>query len=402
MRIKRILSLALCLVMACIALVGCGDTPIGDYLKHYDYEPEKIVNMDFDLYIIVGEGTDEMAKTTVNDKINQHLNDKFHTKLNIHYLTAAEYAEEVTKAVEGSAQSTHIIHDTENTRIKAGKIVLVTGEAMMASFVDSGKLYNLSDFLTTNDFGTLNTQIPEVLVDAARNDAGELYCIPNNHVIGEYEYVCINREAALKHNYSDRTELREIVSEEDIVELRNVIGVDNVEVVTGPYELRAEKEAAGWICNISKYPEADSAEAFSSAFAVIPEATVFFDVNEDGKIDVNDYKDADKNGSISEEEKALSCIADINEVARRAMEVVYSINADTVLRNYLQYGVEHTNYVVVDGHVEYITLEDSKYYMPLEYTGDIFKANFIKVDYKNDSWTESMYNNGKAQNNDAK
>ena len=412
MRIKRILSLVLCIALTCLLLVGCTEDVIGSYLDIYDYEPEKVVKMEFDLYLIVGEATTAPAKTTVQDKINQYLNDKFDTTVNIKYLTADEYAEEVSAAVESSTASEIILKSEDKNndgvedalKVNAGKIVLVTGEDMMAEFVESGKLYNLSSFLTTNDFGKLNTSIPEVLVDAARDEFGALYCIPNNHVIGNYEYVCIKRDVALKHNYSDRTELRQIISDDDVAALRAVIGSENVEIVSGPYEMRDEKEAAGWICNIREYPEATAAEAFSSAFAIIPEATVFFDYNGDGKIDGGDFKDSDKDGKISDEEKKRPCLADINEVARRAMEVVYSINADSVLRNYLQYGIEGINYSIdaETGLVVYSNGEDTRYHMPLEYTGDIFMAKFIMNDYRGKSWTLDMYNNGKLQNGDAK
>ena len=418
MRIKRIVSLALCLVVVCLALVGCAETPIGDYLKNYDYEPEKIINMDFDLYIIVGDETDDNAKITVNDKINQYLGDKYNTRLNIKYLTASEYAAEVTSAVSGAEVKDYIISankkggydaNTENKRVYGGKIVLVNGADMMKSFTDSGNLYDLSEFLSNDEyvFGTLNTQIPEVLVDAARTDDGKLYCIPNNRVIGEYKYVLINREVALKYNYSDRTELLEIDTVEEAKEIETVIGSDNVKYnVTGAYEDKAAYEKDGWICNVQQYPQATPEFAFKSAFAIVPEAVVYYDYNGDGKFDDNDYVDADKDGKITAAEKANSCVADINVVAERAMEIVYSINADTTLRNYLQYGVEHTNYYLeevknADNEVEYYTVKyveegENKYVMPLMFTGDVFKAHFFGSE-----WTPEIKLNGEAQNSDA-
>ena len=410
MRIKRIIALVLCLVMM-LALAGCGKDEIGAYLDVYKYEPEKTVNMEFDFYIIVGEGTTTRAMTTVKDKINQYLGDKYNTKLNINYISAAEYEAVANATVDASVSSDVILADKDENkdgiidplRVNAGKIVLVTGADMMNRFVGTGKLYNLSDFLTTNEFGTLNTSIPEVLIDAARGANGELFCIPNNHLIGHYEYVCINRAEALKHNYSDQTELRRFVSDEDITTLKSVIGDANVVVETGPYEMRAQKEAEGWICNIRQYPKATAEEAYKSAFAIIPETTVYFDANNDGLINDLDHKDYNRDKTITPG-KETGCLADKTEVARRAMEVVYAINSDSVLRNYLQYGIEGINYKCdANGTVVYEDGEDTRYHMPLEYTGDIFKAKFIETPYAGQKpWTAEMYINYMSQNNEAK
>lgn len=426
MRIKRILALALCLIIACLSLVSC-EEEIGAYLENYDYTPEKVVNMEFDLYIIVGESTEANATTTVNEKINQALNDKYKTKLNIHYITAAEYEAEVNAAVTSSAQDSKYVRDVENERVNVGKIVLVTGEAMMDGFLATDKLYDLSAFVYNDEykefFGTLKTQIPEDLMDAAKTEDGKLYAIPNNHVFGEYTYLVFNRAAAQKLNYVDtkNSVLRSFTTLEDCGDLVNYLydaendalyyddgeklyavnfdgNNEEVEVapanlekvvreVKGPYEDQITYNNNGYVCNVSEYPVCTRAEAFSSAFAIIAESEVY------------NWTDADGNKQMSDAEKASAeLIATRNEVAKRAMQVIYSINSDVKVRNYLQYGVEGINYKYDDVTrqvTEYITDDRNTYYMDLKYTGDIFKAYFCTNAYNEDNvWTPEMYDNG--------
>ena len=82
------------------------------------------------------------------------------------------------------------------------------------------------------------------------------------------------------------------------------------------------------------------------------------------------------------------------------MQVIYAINADVELRNYLQYGVEHTNYSVVNGLVVPTNDPESIYNMNLLYTGDVFKALYCEVDGWV-KWNENSFTSGKLQNNDA-
>ena len=83
MRTKRLVAALLCVVLACFTLAGCEEA-IGDF-EYDDQEPEVTVKLQFDLYIIA-EGTDEAAlkaQRTVQSKINQHLDEKFNTTLEI-------------------------------------------------------------------------------------------------------------------------------------------------------------------------------------------------------------------------------------------------------------------------------------------------------------------------------
>ncbi len=374
MRTKRILSMILCLAIICLSLVSCDDE-IGAWLDKYGWQEEVIEKVEFDLYIIVGEGTDEVAKITVNDKINQYLEDKYNTVLNIQYIPESQYADYIASLSTSEASPVH-----SDEKQYGGKIVLINGLATYNTV--SGLLSDLSGYIDAKEFASLNTQITETVIDAAR-DNDKLLVIPNEHVIGEYKYLIINREIAeYQLHYSAQTELLEMTTLEDAAELITdaaAIGKTQdevVKIVTGQYEDKAEWEAAGWICNVSEYPEAEKELVLKSAFGVIASP--------------NEYEPADvnQNGTIEEGEKVLTL-----DYAYRAMQIIYSINADETLRNLLQYGVENTNYQIKNGIVVPLTGEGSEYNMNVIYTGDVFKAYFCEG-----VWTAEMKANGEAQN----
>ena len=88
------------------------------------------------------------------------------------------------------------------------------------------------------------------------------------------------------------------------------------------------------------------------------------------------------------------------------MQMIYAINNDVELRNYLQYGVSGANYNVVkigegeDAVVDIVRNVDCEntYEMNLDYTGDVFKADYCS-EY---GWTKEAKEFGISQNADSK
>ena len=188
MRIKKIICLALCLVMMGFALVGCEDLDIGHYLPGYDYVPPTPEKVEYNLYIICEDETTENAKITVQRAINQYIDEKYDTKLNIFYCDADTYAETIAaKTADGATDKADII--------------LINSADLMASLMSEDKLVNVLPYLTDaaykeDGFGTLNVSIDDDLLAAAKvkvNGVEKLFCIPNNHIVGEYKYIAINK-----------------------------------------------------------------------------------------------------------------------------------------------------------------------------------------------------------------
>jgi hypothetical protein len=155
-------------------------------------------------------------------------------------------------------------------------------------------------------------------------------------------------------------QLSSFTTYESTQQLRDAIAADSknpddyVKVVSGSYEDKAKYEADGYRCNVINVPQVTVEDAFVSAFAI---------------------RKGTKN-------------------AARAMEILYAINTVTAFRNTLQYGVEGTNYELVNGNVERKTTGNSVYYMNPLYTGDMFMA-YSCADLR---WTDAAKSNGQSQN----
>ena len=409
MNIKKLFALMLCAIAMCFTLASCEEA-IGDY--QYDWKPEPEVKLEFDLYIITDSNNDEeavKAMTTVNSRINQYLDTAYDTILDIHYIQETDYAATVEALANGTLKDDKV----SAGRKCGGTIVLVVGEDMYNSLAEKNVLVNLKPFLDTNAFGKLNTQLSSALLDVAtvnNNGVESLYVIPNDHVIGEYEYTIVKRDIAEGVlNFSAQSEILEMnivdgVANEIAAELiaaveANIseLGVssvaDVIRVEKGSYEDKAYFESLGYICNVAKYPEVDSSVAFAAGFGIFKTADVYSEVDGENVV----YASA----ALCEE---------------RAMQVIYAINSNEDVRNLLQYGVENTHYKVEyveveteDGKkvVEYVVpYEDNAYKMNLLYTGDAFMAYYcdevvFRNGEKSSTWSYDVVINGEAQNKQA-
>ena len=276
---------------------------------------------------------------------------------------------------------------SSSNRYYGGAIVLINNETIYEKLCDANKLVDLCPLLETKDFGTLNISITGALLEAAKVNDGDkvhLYCIPNDHIIGEYEFTVINRSIAEgKLNFSAQSELLEMVivngvpNESAGMLIESVennfyqLGVDSVNDVIriekGSYQDKAYWESQGYICNVSSYPKATSSEAFSSAFGILKS---------------NDINNSD------------GLVITASECERRAMQIIYAINTNSDVRNLLQYGVENTHYTLTEENVVN-PIEGSSYKMNILYTGNAFLA------YYDEQWTEQIAMNGKNQNREA-
>ena len=400
---KKLFCILFCLLFTALMLVGCGDVERGEWLgdgkddegkidggKYDGYETINTVpEIDINLYIVVEDATWNsegvvipsnatdnfsvvtQATNTVNNAIKDYTATNYHTRVNVVYIKASEYDTKVMTAV-----------NAENNDAKAANIVLVNSYSLMQDLYATGKLCPLDSYLATTKYGRLNTAIPTSLLNASKFDVTAaddstskvLYSIPNNHVIGSYEYLLINKNDAIALNISESAALA-LDSYEAAYELvSNAISATNsskscedvIALVSGAYEDRAEYIANGYYCNVVKNPIADKNEAFLSAFAIINRNT------EGGKVDVND----------------------------RAMEIIYNINTNPALRNLLQYGVAGTNYELNAENDEVINklyTGPNYYSMNLVYTGNIMNAYLCEEI----GWNEETKANAIAQNADS-
>ena len=356
---KKILLLILCLVFASFMFVSCGDDEIGQVPDHYPEPEPEIEKVSLNMYIIVDDATTDNSIQTVSRMIAQHTLTTYYTELNVKYVSASEYENVALNAVNSTAED-------------AANIVLVNSYDFMTKLVNTNRLENLSGYLKVPAYGTLNVKIPSTLLNACvwdvdKDSAELLYAIPNNHIIGEYQYLVIDREVAEQQLKYSKTVLDGYTTYGQTKDLRDDMeeagynSGDYVYIQNGPYSLKGELEADNKnICNVIQAPVVDLEEAYSSAFAIVDSG--------------NDVVD------------------------NRAMEIIYALNSDVELRNLLQYGVYGTNYTLSDdGEILMVNDDTNTYRMKLEYTGNIFIAGYCDEI----GWTAEIAKNGEKQNADS-
>ena len=402
---KKLLSLLLCIVFVCFALVGCAEDVIGEYLENYNTNlktDDKVEKLNF--YIITGDDTSAEAKITVPQNINAYLKEKYEIELNIVYSTASEYAGILNTAMNKTNEA------------ERPDIILINSKEMFNSFYEGDKLVSLNDFYNHRDFKSINTIVDRTLLTASaviNNKTGVLsyYTVPNNHVIGQYKYVVINKAMARDTLHFSNEEISAMTTEESLGELLDALSAyynsdactselseedfiaQNVSIVPGKYEDRQLLEYAVDnasqivsdatkvnFVNINAYPNATLDEAFASGFAI-----------------VKHLDDLDKN---SEEKQAA-----LDNHYSKCMKIIYALNTDAQFKNMLQYGYVGTNYSFVKNskyeNTNYITLEKKAevvYQMNPIYTGNPFISYYCEEL----GWTESVHSNILKQNGDAK
>ena len=390
---KKLICLVLCVVLLGCMLVSCKDDEIGadlDRLK--DKVPNKVVEeLELDFYIIVGEGTTENAKKTVTLMINQYL-EKFNTKLDIHYLTAAEY------------QSV-VMNDITLDGDDRADILLITSKEMFDELYSNRLIANLTDFYhpTASVYRSLNTQIAPALLSAvtvrevAYADNGSeyiaqnKYCVPNNRVVGSYDIFLMNIEAAEYYNISPDA-FNTLSAEEAAERIYAKIDADptysreeSVIYTSGNYEeLQAYLTGGEYFVKYTA-PTVSLEEAYESVFAIARH---------------------DKDVRHTQGWKDTTLQADIDEYTayyNRCMEILYELNTSEELRNLLLYGKVNTNYKLdkQTGIVTHNNIADSDVYvMDIEHTGDVFKAYYCESDGYY-GWTKAEAQNGEIQNKEA-
>ncbi|MBE6573524.1 MAG: hypothetical protein E7652_03925 [Ruminococcaceae bacterium] len=229
---KRLLSIiiALVLVLPTLLFAGCKKKDNVVVLKGSDATPITVT-----LYSIVnGDKVNEKVRSALENKINEITEFEFNTHVVLKLFTEEEYHENLytnlEKAISSQTQQTGVVSNVKDTK----KPELATDENGDTKYVEVRKediqypelKENQVDIFLVNSVGQYNTHINKgqlkdlsaqvlpgagsalltkyinsTLMEAMTRSSAEnklLYAIPNNRVIGEYEYMLVNKDLAEK------------------------------------------------------------------------------------------------------------------------------------------------------------------------------------------------------------
>ena len=167
------------------------------------------------------------AAALVNEKLSAITESKFKTRLVLTYLTEEEYREKLEDAIRAyeatkkdepvvepevgseTEEETEYVEETETdeigmTTIKYPEllknqvdIIYIAGEDMYFDFVENKWLAPLDTELA-NASKKINEYVSSTLLSSAKYN-GVTYAIPNNHAIGEYTYMLLNKDLMEKY-----------------------------------------------------------------------------------------------------------------------------------------------------------------------------------------------------------
>lgn len=214
---KRWICFAICIVMLLsVALTSCG----GKESLEEKLQQEATT---LSLWVVTENenGVDAETAEIVSDAINSITNAKFKVRLVIKYLTRDEYRATLDRTIRDyidvratmPAQSQTVVSEENTTAVEVETevnewgftvikypellenqvdIVYIEGEDMYLDYIHNGWLAALDSELSGSS-KKIKEYVNSALLAAAKREGGT-YAIPNNHAIGQYTVMLLNKE----------------------------------------------------------------------------------------------------------------------------------------------------------------------------------------------------------------
>ncbi len=468
---SRLISLALCVLMVIsVFLVSCSkDEPDPDAAETAPRTPVSL-----NLWIITDKKTTPDAQAAVEKAFNDIVKSKFTTNVDIVFLTEDEYyktldnkmteieerkifeeeeakrkkEEERSKKAAGitdpetappSTDTTEYVEETVTNKYGMSEIkypalsdyqvdiVLIKGMDMLLDYTKSQRLTQLDQYLTAEAKQLSKFIYPSFLEQTKIN--GATYAIPNNHIIGEYTYMLINKDLADKYYFNPANFIRmdddttkkfiEDVAENEPEYTPVLSRVENPYInywskdggksilanyfpAASTLGMRADLRNLFAISQYTSFEVQMQEYEDKGYFSKNPEQDDKFAVamfKGDARVAdeyADDYYVKIVKRPVATEEilfESMFAISAYTRNASRSMEIITMLNTDPELRNLLQYGVENVHYEIDedDGLVRI----NNEYIMNLVDTGNVFIA------YPEEGMEEDVWEYGKKQNNDS-
>lgn len=430
-------------------LAGCAD----DSTTNVDIAEEDTTGTDkaltITLYAITGESTTPEAVQAVQDAMNEITEGTYNTHIILKLYTEDEYygvieekfSNAVTKLAEEEAEAkrakeearslkaagitTEEPEETEETTAETEETVINEFGQGVTKYPEEeenqvdiflvrglGKLleYNSKEYLLALDASmgstgkALSKYIYPALLQAATLDTGVM-AIPNNHMIGEYTYMLINRELADKYYY-DGDSMTSLDKAEDFMADVKKYEPDYIPLYGEPYPLldyitsdMAGSLVGGYTPSNIKQATALAPKNLLGNSAYTLALNQCYNYKAAGYLTSSNYEFNDKaavqlvKGGYELREKyaddyyvqiyanpmatndnvyeSMYCVGAYTKNADRCVEIIAALTTDATLRNMFQYGVEKANYEI-DDETGYVKILNSDYSMDMYDTGNQF------------------------------
>ena len=402
--------------------------------------------MTLSLWLPTDETTTEDAVKKVEEQLNKIAEQKYMTHIELHAISDAEYQDVIDAKINGIADvKNRLAEEKEQRRLKEielakqGKtledydaeqtesdaenvdpkeesseypavkedqldIFLIRGYDKYMDYIEKELVESLDTELNTNS-RLLRTFIYPTFLECVNQ--GGIYAIPNNHVIGEYQLLLVNKELCEKYDY-DIDEMETLYDCKDFIldigsmKLKGVVPflgeVDAGNLVyfssdgnwsllgdriTSDYTYKTTVEFASSMLDITgdcmimmkQLKElgyvgngtVKDGETFACG-VVKGDYSLFDKYGDDYYIKVHACPYADEDDIF----QSMFAVSPYTKDVSRSMEIITLLNTDTEFRTILQYGAEGVNWEYDPVNPDVIKQLKADYKMNIEDTGNIF------------------------------
>lgn len=478
---KKLTSLLLAALLTAGSLVGCSSKAEEEDVATADTEQSVRVSMTLTLALPTKSGTTDEAAQKVEAAINRLTQAKFDTAIDLRLIPENEYQAYIDDTL--SSINTKILEEESEAESRRKEIKALKAQGVDVSGMDTGDDEETTETVETeeetivNDLGISIKQYPEVgdtqfdifLVQGYDNynsyieneyiqqldselsgnskllktyiyptflelaNVSGTYAIPNNHPVGQYQYLLVNKELVDTYDY-DPDELTTLLKCTDFIK---DIGNQHLD---GVVPLLGEVEPANmtyWGTDQSQWSILASqiTNTMSYKLKLVPKSVFSINVfvntigamkelSELGYIGDGTIKDGEKfavgvvagDASIVEqygdeyytyiyskpmmtEEDAYGNMLAVSTYSKnlsRAMEIITYINTSTDIRTILQYGIEGENWEYENQDTQdTIRILNNDYQMDLVTTGNVYMT------YPGEGMSMDYWDYGKQQNIDS-
>lgn len=479
---KKLVSLVLAAVMVLGMLAGCSQSGEDIDVESADTEATSRVALTLTMWLPCEKTTPE-AEEAVSAAVNRLTQAKYDTALEMKFIPRDQYkqavedrmgeitamieeeelaAEEYRKWVkEQKAQGIEIEvpeeEETEETLPledetivnelgititkypevgpKQFDIFLITDYQQYYDYIENELIQQLDGELSGNS-KLMKTYIYPTYLDLA-NISGT-YAIPNNHPVGEYQYLLVNKELVDQYDYDPDSLSSVLKCGEFIKDIGNQVKKGNLEGVVpllGEVEasnmhyfgLHEDKQEwsmiANQITNSMNYSSPCIPKSIFSTNVYINTVGLMKELKELGYVGDGTVKDGEKfavgvvagdPSTVAEYEDeyyvktyskpmmteedvfgAMFAVSSYSKSLARSMEIITYLNTSTDIRTILQYGAQgvHWDYTSEDNH-DTIKILSKDYQMRLTDTGNVYMT------YPGEGRPMSDWDTGKQMNLD--
>ncbi len=435
---KRILSVLLCAVMLIpMMLTGCDD-------GGYSTVQLKQTPMTLTIYTITDEKTTEEGLQQAEDAINEITEYDYNTRIELKAFTADEYEAMLMADIEEAASNyvepeDTIPVDTTAAEEEEGEgitteskvfverdeivypdlngtqvdIVLINSIDLYNNLVQNGHIQAL-DAELLGDSKIINKFVNPIMTNATVGIDEAHYAIPNNRLIGEYEYLLLRKDLVDSYYYAPEDihtilQLEEFVNDVNTLNpeytpILDTYGVDTLSIsmlgtesLFGSYvgyaakpetnamprnllevsRYRRElayvhdlKVAGDWVeGEMSEDPKA--AAIFLKGDSTVPET-----YGDEYYVNVYKYPTATNENVFN----SMYSVCTYSKSVSRCMQIIEYMVTNHDFRNTFQYGMRDVNYSIDKDN--FVTILNDEYVMDPAYTGNQF------IMYQNDRMTE--------------